>query len=267
MINLISSILSNPSKWPCPPSQTSICSFPFPILYFGDECAYKKSSTRVVTLSLNPSDVEFKNDRFPNVTGKASNTAADFKSAFDNYFKADPYWTWFNYYEHALNAMGASYSGSSSSDAKPDTALHIDLVPVATKPVWGGLTKTERSCLLDTYRTDLVHLIDNLDPHCILTSISQNNLEYFLSAIEAKIINRSYYTKGGKIVIAVYNVSCNGRALHTIIAGINWNTPFAKISKVEKQSIIKHITDSTHNLIASIAHTCDPRILYPNKMI
>lgn len=254
MISLIHSLLTG-QLWPCPPGCTYY-TLPHPILYFGNEDRYKYSKSRIVTLSLNPSDKEFKGNRFPLISGKGVHLPANtYKKAYDDYFDNNPYWQWFSNYEHALNGLNASYHGVRATQENKNTALHIDLVPVATKPVWRHLSSTQQKLLINSYQQTMVDLIDYLNPHYILTSIARDKFKHFLSYINATIVDKSYYVKNNTVVTVVYKVVCPNKALHTIIVGINRNTPFAHLSHTEKEDIVRHSTNPTLPLLSSTINT------------
>jgi hypothetical protein len=61
--------------------------------------------------------------------------ASDYISALSAYFTVSPYRSWFDFYEHALNGLGASYYGAADA-----TALHTDIGScLATSPSWSDL--------------------------------------------------------------------------------------------------------------------------------
>src|SRR5262245_50653978 len=87
-----------------------------PILYFGDRIKYLSSSLKVITVGLNPSKREFPDDRcsrFPAASPMATDPKQRAKSlhleALDEYFRTDPYGSWFASFEPILNGLGASY--------------------------------------------------------------------------------------------------------------------------------------------------------------
>ena len=265
MISLIQSLHMSPG-WPCPPGVTN-CPFPHPILYFGNEVRYKGSETRIITLSLNPSDKEFTGNRFQLISGVGPHTTAAYKAAFDKYFDLNPYWQWFNNYEKALNGLNASYHGHMSAENYDNASIHIDLIPIATYPVWSRLNPNLRNQLINSYKKTLQDLVDNLDPHYILTSMSRKNFDYFLNSIGANIIDRVYYVKNNMIVSVIYKVHRAGKSLHTIITGINRNTPFAFLTHTEKKNIVEHSVNPCVSLANGIQLYSSTKILYPQCKI
>lgn len=169
-----------------------------PILWFGDLNSYFKSEKRIVTVGINPSDIEFKdnkgrlcsvNYRFPKVKKLLHKTKLSFKDIDDYieslnyYFKnKDPYGKltyyakWFSSYENALNALDASYF----TGEKNRTAIHIDLcTPVATSKKWGDLTNYERTCLMKNSGVDFNHLLNKLEAEVIIASLNKDYIKQF----------------------------------------------------------------------------------------
>ena len=133
-----------------------------PVPYFGDLL-----SAEVATVGLNPSDKEFENRAGTELSGDSrrlhtltslglsswSQATGDHVSAVkescDSYFHANPYWRWFGRLEPILTELEVSYRSG---------ACHLDLVPFATRPVWGRLKREQRSALMES-RKDIGHLI------------------------------------------------------------------------------------------------------------
>lgn len=71
-----------------------------------------------------------------------------------HYFEANPYTEWFTPMESIVRAIG----GASYFDG---TACHLDLVPWATRPLWGQLEKDARAQLLAAARPLVVQQLSN----------------------------------------------------------------------------------------------------------
>ena len=77
-----------------------------PIDWFGDRVAYNRSKIRIVTVGLNPSDKEFRNN-----DGESFNTSLRFEgyeekgleAVYNNYFEYNPY-SWFKSFEYILTS-------------------------------------------------------------------------------------------------------------------------------------------------------------------
>lgn len=140
----------------CLPAESSVLKWASPIAAFGDP--YR---AHIATLGLNPSNREFEDRkgnelrgqdrRFPTLNSLG---IIDWKEATDShieevatacrvYFERNPYRGWFNKLDSIIQATGASFY------SRTCPAVHLDLVPFATKPKWANLPKAERELLLD----------------------------------------------------------------------------------------------------------------------
>lgn len=148
-----------------------------PILWFGDLEAYEKSDLRVLTVSKNPSDAEFgENQRFKNLSaltkrgGALSVNIEDYKSALNQYFRYNPS-RWFKQLAKFLPIFNASYTG------EKNVAIHVDLfTPIATRPVWPGLSKMQQ----EQFDSKFEKLVNVLQPDVLITSLSASNLKILL---------------------------------------------------------------------------------------
>lgn len=138
-----------------------------PVISFGNS-----RSAQVATLGLNPSRLEFCDQRGCELVGSSRRLAThaslgttDLSSApvdviaqvladCNSYFHRNPYRGWFNQLEPLLNACNASYYN--------DSACHLDLVQWATDPTWGNLRPAAlRKRLLDADRQFLIDQLSN----------------------------------------------------------------------------------------------------------
>jgi hypothetical protein len=151
-----------------------------PIAWFGDLVAYAASPTRILTVGLNPSQIEFPaldhDCRFPLASGaEASSTA--YRKSLNAYFRTDPYWPWFCTFCTMLEGMNASFDGRYG----PNTAVHTDLCsPVATSPTWSKLQKMDPdACTF--LKGDGVplwnDLVRQLKPRVVLISVAEEHLD------------------------------------------------------------------------------------------
>lgn len=124
-----------------------------PVPYFGS-----LFDSRIATLSLNPSNIEFMDSSSMELSGNQRRfptlnhfnlrhwNAAGIREAkqvlnfCDMYFRKNPYKKWFNPLNDIISETGFSYY--------LNTACHLDLVPFATIKKWGGLNATQKSTLL-----------------------------------------------------------------------------------------------------------------------
>jgi hypothetical protein len=135
---------------PIPPD---CCVLPYstPVVAFGNP-----QRSRVATLGLNPSRVEFEVRgveldgalrRFETLRSLGIEQLTDAPTAVveqvwqrcNNYFHGNPY-RWFTRLEEVLQAVEASYY--------TDTACHLDLTQWATDPTWNGLERSAQQRLV-----------------------------------------------------------------------------------------------------------------------
>lgn len=133
-----------------------------PVLYFG-----KLKEAKIVTISINPSDNEFLDDRSKkplpdskkrfetlaslvrtNWNGLTRNEYVKFIYCCDNYFQINPYRKWFDELEKVINYSKYSYYDQKVSEGY-DRAAHVDLFCWATQPTWGKLPKNDQDILME----------------------------------------------------------------------------------------------------------------------
>ena len=211
-----------------------------PIVWFGSAEKYFKSEFKIITVSLNPSDIEFKNNksstpttnlRFPDYTG----SVASLYSAYNNYFLKNPYNAWF---KASFGAVLASF-GASHYDNAQNTALHTDIgCSYATSPTWTGLTNTEKN-ILEPIGTNSWHrLVEILEPDVILFSAS-NNFEKKISF--PKVGNWTHINVNSKspLLKGIFNVSQNKNSV--VLFQVQGRKPFLQTSREEKLKFKDHI--------------------------
>jgi hypothetical protein len=205
-----------------------VCKPSFPILYFGDIVAYKKSKPRVVTVGLNPSRHEFDLDgerfkRFPTIKINLNPDIETYMQALNNYFRTGNAYTWFDSYDDVLGGLGTSYKKG---------AVHIDLFsPLGTTVGWGSLTKRQKSTL--EHETSGVPLCQGmirvLEPNVILASISEDYLTH--------LINESFPVDGQVIKWIKYPRSA------LVIHGAASRKPFGKLGENDRRAVGKKIRE------------------------
>lgn len=147
----------------------------FPILWFGDRNQYYQSKIKIITVGLNPSDLEVRADRtqesdlkfrFPEFDG----TQEGHIRALNNYFRVRPYKSWF---QRAFQDLLYSFD-SSFYDNTPNRALHTDFCsPYATSPTWSRLPKYLKEQLFKEGIKLWHNLVHELRPDYILMSIKK----------------------------------------------------------------------------------------------
>lgn len=150
-----------------------------PIIWFGDMEAYLNSSFKVVTVAINPSDVEFNPTKKEIKAGKEShflrfskaesiynrdyldsNSKEILFDTLNNYFKDTPYTKWFNWFERSLLLFKNKVSYY--PNIAPNNAVHIDIYSaLATTPTWGKLTQQNKNVItnIDLFK-ELLHYLN-----------------------------------------------------------------------------------------------------------
>ncbi|HEY8644881.1 MAG TPA: hypothetical protein VIL77_03280 [Gaiellaceae bacterium] len=219
-----------------------------PILFFGDLSAYWRSTRRIVTVGLNPSDQEFPTakswSRFRR--GSAFSQTDDLDAAslprylgeLSAYFAQDPYRRWFDRsFEPLLHGLDASYYPIADS-----VALHTDLAsPVATSPTWNGLKPVHKA--LHRGGAQLWRdLVDVLAPDVIVLSVARHHLSAVsplpleewdeLTRIERE---RPFVVKETTMPVA------EGRKVALAVVGRCTNVPFGSVSFPDRERIGRQI--------------------------
>lgn len=215
-----------------------------PILWFGDMDAYFASEKKIVTVAVNPSKLEFQDDkgissiryRFPetpaNYDSHNPQHFVAYKNAMDGYFKNNPYVKWFWHNEKVLRLFDVSYQGmlcsykNDSGEAFTNTALHIDLkAPAATDPVWGKLHLNDRNAIELIYAKYFDFMWRYLDPDILVVSTSAQNVKEALGINHGNaVIHRT--SKRGYVDLHVIDSPVSGKRVN-IVWGLNRNTPFS----------------------------------------
>lgn len=219
-----------------------------PIDWFGNRNEYEQSDIRIVTVGLNPSDMEFKRDknattydvsyRFPSAIVENS---ATYPKAWNEYFTCNPY-NWFNNFERVLQGAGASYGGHSPEgigehDHPHRRAIHTDLCSSeATLPTWSQLPHAEKRAIAKVGIPRWQEQMKQLRPDIIILSVAK---EYW-SKLPITDISDLYViteTKNGtkREHPVVIRKGCYNGAL--VILGVTRNTPFGSVCKEEQKHI------------------------------
>lgn len=239
-----------------------------PILWFGDLVAYSSSPIRIVTVSLNPSNLEFQekscdpvsvNLRFSpanSIIGKSklsSNDIKDYLRAMNNYFNDNPYIKWFQWHESALNCLDATYGGkmNKNKNCYLNTAIHIDVESsIPTNPTWGNLCAHCQNSIRNQHGNSFKDLIDLLEPHVIIIasneSIVNKHFGIGKKGFDASIsYNKQTIQKNGKPRTVSYIRTYKKTPISsTLIWTMNYNgTPFGgmKMNDPNKISTLKKI--------------------------
>ena len=150
-----------------------------PVIWFGNIEKYLDSEKRILTVGLNPSNIEFPEDnpqkRFDSVNLALhvdSQMIEGLKCVLNSYFDKEPYSKWFSSGERVLDCFDASYY---SDTGKRNQAIHIDIYSaIATNPTWGRLNKVDRCIKPRIQSIELFkELLVFLNPDVILVSTNK----------------------------------------------------------------------------------------------
>ena len=210
-----------------------------PIHWFGDRVAYNRSKIRIVTVGLNPSDKEFRNNnresfniglRFQDYEEKG------LEAVYNNYFEYNPY-SWFKSVECILNGLDASYY---SEKGRPNRVLHTDICsPWATDPTWSKLPNQEKKNLMENEHgfEQWKQLIRQLKPDIILFSIPEEYIKKLDLENERSVFVTISNDKKGvpRKKSVVIEKGVYGRSL--AIFGLTWNVPFGALGEDQKKDL------------------------------
>lgn len=218
-----------------------------PILWFGDLEGYMKSERKVVTIAINPSNIEFKRSnksksfsffRFKggeeiyNKDKLNDNDKKFYYEILNRYFKDEPYKLWFNYYERILKYIQCSYYIGEGKNV----AIHIDIqTPLSTEPTWGNIKDNDIKAKISSEGMEIWEsLMEYLKPDIALVSINQQTLN---SAFNISMDKCTKEFKGiGNNYIREYK-----KDKLTIISGLNMKgMPFGGM----KEEFIKECLES-----------------------
>lgn len=223
-----------------------------PILWFGDLEAYEKSPEKIITFAINPSSDEFKLKkteefnfaRFKDgekiyLKDSLSDSDKDILcGTLNNYYKDEPYKKWFKWLESPLNCVNASYGGKLKNGDFENTAIHIDLCPLATSSKWGDVNENVKDALIKDSEIILNSLISYLEPKKILASMSEEKLKNVFKTINIKKPEKEYRNDKGKYIRKYKYNNID------LIVGYNMQgTPYGAMTKEFIEDSIKKCLD------------------------
>lgn len=204
-----------------------------PILWFGNAEKYLKSELKIITVSLNPSDIEFKinktsnpttNLRFPDYNGSIESLF----TAYNNYFLKNPYNSWF---KASFSSVLASFDASHYENAR-NTALHTDIgSSYATSPTWTGLPNMDKNVLEHIGASSWNSLVKILQPDVILFSAS-NNFENKISFPQVGNWTSINVNSKSPLLKGTFKISQNKNSI--VLFQVQGRKPFLQTSKEEK---------------------------------
>lgn len=214
-----------------------------PIMYFGNYEAYAKSKLKIITVGLNPSNIEFQKNtkseisfyRFPKWEKEQN-----FLASLNDYFETGKaYDKWFRMgFEKVLNGLDASYYSKENRD---NIALHTDIfTPLATNPTWTKISKETKEELLLEGHEIWKKLVDILKPDIIITALSANDQKQIelLNKMDFIKVDKTKTGKTRKYPFFIQKATYND--IYTIVGRTN-NIPFGNISHEMKVEIGERI--------------------------
>jgi hypothetical protein len=180
---------------------TDVIRWSSPVPVFGN-----LSISRIATLGLNPSNLEFVDEEGHELDGHARRfhtlgslgikgwEQADVRhlrlvlQSCSHYFQRNPYYRWFGRLDQLLAKTGASYYSDveSRSDGRKTAACHLDLIPYATRSKWIALQPQQRLRLLERSGDALVALLRD-SPITILVVNGQSVVSHFENLIGTRL--------------------------------------------------------------------------------
>ncbi len=170
-----------------------------PIVWFGDIEKYKDSPKKVITVGLNPSFHEFSEKRID--IHREDLCADKLYCALNNYFKKNPYLTYFNHFKKILETQNATYHIGLWGKS---TAIHIDVFSsIATNPTWGKLNKFQQDKInqFGLFKK----LQDYLSPDVILISTAQQTVLNIFQLGQNCLIYKEHSSSGPELEIYKQN--------------------------------------------------------------
>ena len=214
-----------------------------PILFFGDIARYRCSPVRVVTVGLNPSLAEFPPARplarfsaAAGLRGLYSYSLQDYDAyiaALSNYFRVEPYRSWFATYDGLLEGLDASFY-----DGFPNTALHTDICsPVATNPTWSKLPQPARAALIGQGRALWHELIRLLQPNVLLVSVARQHLDTIEFAVDSEWADLHRIERNNPYVVTHRRLILGDGETTTLVFGQAAQKPFGLVSRSDQRRI------------------------------
>lgn len=211
-----------------------------PIVWFGNAEEYFKSELKIITVSLNPSDIEFKINksshpttklRFPDYDG----STASLYTAYNNYFLKNPYNSWF---KASFGTVLASFNASHYNNYH-NTALHTDICcSYATSPTWTGLTNSVKNVLEHIGAKSWHSLVKILEPDVILFSASKN-FENKISFPQVDNWTSIHVNSKSPLLKGTFKISKNKNSF--VLFQVQGRKPFLQTSKEEKLKFKEHL--------------------------
>lgn len=145
----------------------------YPILWFGNLEAYRKSTIKILTVGINPSEDEFPNNTFRRFPAWNELSVENYFKGLNEYFNEEAY-NWFTQLSNSIS-FDEIWNCSYITDQRQNTALHVDFcTPIATNPTWSnGLPANVQSYLQEIQIDYFQRLLAFLNPDIVFIGSKQ----------------------------------------------------------------------------------------------
>ena len=209
-----------------------------PILFFGDLGSFIKQQRKVITVGLNPSNIEFQSNQYNSYSyfrfPEYRNNIGSLEISLSNYFKNDPYRKWFSTgYEPILNGMNCTFYNKKSKEK----VLHTDICsPLSTNPTWSKLSITQQNELRKNGFNLWKRLVFEIKPNLIILSTRKSYLDSLNPRLK-QVLYTVYKTKDGKprrpFNLEHHQINILGLDID-LVYGEPKNLPFGSVSTEDK---------------------------------
>jgi len=199
-----------------------------PIVWVGDEPAYKISKRKILTIAVNPSFKEFEDNHFLVTEGSATEDVnMALNNTMNNYFKesSNPNRNWFDKGpEKELHFLNASYYEKNApainvqSPTYKYRAIHTEFQSsIATNKIWSDLTDNERGFLSN--HDNFYSLFKFMNPDIAIFYSNLQSFQEFIHLVNDNItLTPTYFSNQNEEPLPLRNI--NSSNVNSIRFGI-----------------------------------------------